>query len=89
MYWFSTGLPFHALYLFALKRLFWFKMSELTARGVLIREAIDKIMARGHSRIPVFDGENRNIVGVLLVTYTHQTLDFFTDFLFEFQDLDH
>ncbi|KAG0608736.1 hypothetical protein M758_8G128200 [Ceratodon purpureus] len=33
----------------------------------LNRETIDKIMARGHSRIPVYDGDKRNIVGVLLV----------------------
>ncbi|KAG0575613.1 hypothetical protein M758_5G019100 [Ceratodon purpureus] len=30
-------------------------------------EAMEKIMARGHSRIPVYDGDKRNLVGVLLV----------------------
>lgn len=29
---------------------------------------MEKIMARGHSRIPVYDGDKRNVVGVLLVT---------------------
>ncbi|KAG0632237.1 hypothetical protein M758_1G314300 [Ceratodon purpureus] len=30
-------------------------------------EAMEKIMARGHSRIPVNDGHKQNLVGVLLV----------------------
>lgn len=30
-------------------------------------EVVGKIMARGHSRIPVYSGDKRNIVGVLLV----------------------
>jgi len=31
------------------------------------REVMEKIMARGHSRIPVYDEDKRNLVGVLLV----------------------
>ncbi len=31
------------------------------------REVMAKIMARGHSRIPVYDEDKRNLVGVLLV----------------------
>ncbi|KAG0632059.1 hypothetical protein M758_1G301100 [Ceratodon purpureus] len=30
-------------------------------------EAMEKIMARGHSRIPVYDGDKQNLVGVLLL----------------------
>jgi len=35
------------------------------------REVVAKIMARGHSRIPVYDGDKRNLVGVLLVICIH------------------
>jgi CBS domain containing-hemolysin-like protein len=28
---------------------------------------MEKIMARGHSRVPAYDGDKRNLVGVLLV----------------------
>lgn len=31
------------------------------------REALGKVMARGHSRIPVYEGNPRNLIGVLLV----------------------
>lgn len=30
------------------------------------------IMARGHSRIPVYAGEKNNIIGLLLVRKIHQ-----------------
>lgn len=35
------------------------------------REALGKIMARGHSRVPVYDGNPRNLIGVLLVIYDY------------------
>jgi metal transporter CNNM len=31
------------------------------------RETLGKILARGHSRVPVYDGNPRNIIGLLLV----------------------
>lgn len=31
------------------------------------RDTIQKILARGHSRVPVYDGNKRNLVGLLLV----------------------
>lgn len=31
------------------------------------REALGRILARGHSRVPVYAGNPRNIVGLLLV----------------------
>lgn len=31
------------------------------------REALGRILARGHSRVPVYSGSPRNIVGLLLV----------------------
>lgn len=31
------------------------------------REAMGKILARGHSRVPVYSGNPRNIIGLLLV----------------------
>ena len=37
----------------------------------LCREALGKIMARGHSRVPVYDGNPRNLIGVLLVIYNY------------------
>jgi hypothetical protein len=33
------------------------------------REAIGKILARGHSRVPVYSGNPRNIIGLLLVRF--------------------
>ncbi|EFJ05730.1 hypothetical protein SELMODRAFT_431347 [Selaginella moellendorffii] len=35
--------------------------------SVLSREAMGRILARGHSRVPVFAGSPRNIIGLLLV----------------------
>lgn len=31
------------------------------------REAMGKILARGHSRVPVYSGNPRNVIGLLLV----------------------
>jgi hypothetical protein len=31
------------------------------------REVLGKILARGHSRVPVYEGSPRNLIGVLLV----------------------
>ena len=31
------------------------------------REAMGKILARGHSRVPVYSGNPKNIIGLLLV----------------------
>lgn len=31
------------------------------------REAIGKILARGHSRVPIYSGNPKNIIGLLLV----------------------
>jgi hypothetical protein len=36
--------------------------------GAARREALGKIMARGHSRVPVYSGGPQNIVGLLLVS---------------------
>jgi Mg2+/Co2+ transporter CorC len=33
----------------------------------ICREAIGKILARGHSRVPVYSGNPRNVIGLLLV----------------------
>jgi Mg2+/Co2+ transporter CorB len=35
----------------------------------ICREAIGKILARGHSRVPVYSGNPRNIIGLLLVSF--------------------
>ena len=32
-----------------------------------LREAMGKILARGHSRVPVYSGNPKNIIGLLLV----------------------
>jgi metal transporter CNNM len=40
---------------------------SLDVHTKLSGEVIDKIVARGHSRIPVYEGDKRNLVGVLLV----------------------
>jgi len=32
-----------------------------------IREAMGKVLARGHSRVPVYSGNPKNIIGLLLV----------------------
>jgi hypothetical protein len=32
-----------------------------------IREAMGKILARGHSRVPVYSGNHKNVIGLLLV----------------------
>lgn len=37
------------------------------ACALVCREAIGKILARGHSRIPVYEGHPKNIMGLLLV----------------------
>ena len=34
---------------------------------VCIREAMGKILARGHSRVPVYSGNPKNVIGLLLV----------------------
>ena len=34
---------------------------------ILCREAIGKILAKGHSRVPVYSGNPKNIIGLLLV----------------------
>lgn len=34
---------------------------------VFFREVMKKLVARGHSRVPIYDGDKRNLVGVLLV----------------------
>lgn len=36
------------------------------------REAIGKILARGHSRVPVYSGNPKNIIGLLLVSESNQ-----------------
>ncbi|RWW11211.1 hypothetical protein GW17_00025196 [Ensete ventricosum] len=38
--------------------------------GLIPREAIGKILARGHSRVPVYSGNPKNIVGLLLVGFS-------------------
>jgi CBS domain containing-hemolysin-like protein len=41
------------------------------------REAMEKIMARGHSRIPVYDGDKRNLIGNLQTVGMMQLVDGF------------
>lgn len=36
------------------------------------REAVGKILAHGHSRIPVYAGNPKNIIGLLLVSLMNQ-----------------
>lgn len=43
---------------------------------ILCREAIGKILARGHSRVPVYCGNPKNIIGLLLVCETQGLLFF-------------
>ncbi|CAM0870275.1 unnamed protein product [Alopecurus aequalis] len=40
---------------------------SLDVDSKLDREAIGKILARGHSRVPVYSGQPRNVIGILLV----------------------
>ncbi|XP_073388376.1 DUF21 domain-containing protein At4g14240-like [Physcomitrium patens] len=40
---------------------------SLDVHSKLDWEALGKVMARGHSRIPVYEGNPRNLIGVLLV----------------------
>lgn len=40
---------------------------------MLCREAIGKILARGHSRVPVYSGNPKNIIGLLLVCNNSNT----------------
>lgn len=35
----------------------------------LHREAMGKVLARGHSRVPVYSGNPKNIIGLLLVSF--------------------
>jgi Mg2+/Co2+ transporter CorC len=42
-------------------------VSYLTCFSNFNRETLEKILARGHSRVPVYDGNPRNIIGLLLV----------------------
>lgn len=43
------------------------KLTELLI-SYQCREAIGRILARGHSRIPVYSGNTNNIIGLLLVS---------------------
>jgi metal transporter CNNM len=40
---------------------------SLDIQSKLDWETLEKILARGHSRVPVYDGNPRNIIGLLLV----------------------
>jgi len=40
-----------------------------------IREAMGKILARGHSRVPVYSGNPKNIIGLLLVGVKSSPVD--------------
>lgn len=46
----------------------------LKAEISFCREAMGKILARGHSRVPVYTGSPHNIVGLLLVSYRFSPL---------------
>jgi CBS domain containing-hemolysin-like protein len=43
------------------------KMVSFFSLYYVCREAIGKILARGHSRVPVYSGNPKNIIGLLLV----------------------
>jgi hypothetical protein len=44
-----------------------YSYSQLILFTCIYREAIGKILARGHSRVPVYSGNPRNVIGLLLV----------------------